>query len=207
MSCHCTEKEANWQPDHTSREICYTENNITILPTMANGSNEQTTEQLLERYKQIVESTPVCIKVFDGDGKLIFINKGGREEHNINGTDDISRWNWIATVKKEYQPEVLEAFKKGLMGVSSRVTMEHTREGSNHAWCEGIISPIKDENGNVTLLLFYSIDVTGREIAEAALMEKEQWMRKKNEELEEINKRLIGKDSEMAELKNKQDGQ
>ena len=168
---------------------------------MTNGADKQTTEQLLEQYKQTVESTPVCIKVFDGAGKLIFINKGGREEHNLNDTDDISKWNWVATVKPEYQAEVEEAFKKGLAGVSSRVVMEHTEEGSNHQWCEGLISPIKDDQGNTKLLLFYSIDVSDREKAYAELIKKEHGLRIRNEELEELNKTLLGKDSEIAEMK------
>ncbi|OGM93140.1 hypothetical protein A2372_01885 [Candidatus Wolfebacteria bacterium RIFOXYB1_FULL_54_12] len=180
--------------------------NFSTMNNTANNLPERSvTEQELAQYKQIVESTPVCIKVFDSAGKLIFINKGGREEHGINDTDDIAKWNWVATVKPEYRPEVLEAFKKGLMGISSRVTMEHTEEGSDHAWCEGIISPIKDENDKVTLLLFYSIDVTDREKAEAEIIKREQAMRQRNEELAEMNKILIGKDSEMAEIKRKQD--
>jgi len=170
-----------------------------------NSPERRVAEEEFAQYKQIVESTPVCIKVFDNAGKLIFINKGGREEHGINDTDDIAEWNWVATVKPEYRPEVLEAFKKGLMGVSSRVTMEHTEEGSNHEWCEGIISPIKDEHDKVTLLLFYSIDVTDREKAEAEIIKREQAMRQRNEELADMNKILIGKDSEIADIKRKQD--
>jgi len=172
---------------------------------MNNAVKNNISEHELAQYKQIVESTPVCIKVFDSTGKLIFINKGGREEHFISDTDDIAKWDWVATVKPEYRPHVLEAFKKGLMGVSSRVIMEHTKEGSNHEWCEGIISPIKDEHNEVTLLLFYSIDVTDREKAEAEIVKREQVMRQRNDELAEMNKILIGKDSEMAEIKRKQD--
>ena len=170
-----------------------------------NSPERRVAEEELAQYKQIVESTPVCIKVFDSAGKLIFINKGGRDEHDIKDTDDIAKWDWVATVKPEYRPHVLEAFKKGLMGVSSRVVMEHTEEGSNHEWCEGIISPIKDESDKVTLLLFYSIDVTDREKAEAEIIKREQAMRQRNDELAEMNKILIGEDSEMAEIKRKKD--
>lgn len=171
--------------------------------TQNNSPENKISEEEFAQYKQIVESTPVCIKVFDSSGKLLFINKGGRDEHFIKDTDDITKWDWVATVKPEYRPEVTEAFKKGLAGESSRVTMEHTEEGSDHAWCEGIISPIKDEKGGVKLLLFYSIDVTDRERAEAELLKTEHGLRVRNEALAELNKTLIGKDSEMAEMKQK----
>lgn len=169
--------------------------------TQNNPSENKLPEEEFTQYKQIVESTPVCIKVFNSVGKLLFINKGGRDEHFIKDTDDITKWDWVGTVKPEYRPEVTEAFKKGLAGESSRVTLEHTEEGSNHTWCEGLISPIKNAKGEVTLLLFYSIDVTDRERAEAELLKTEHGLRVRNEALAELNKTLIGKDSEMAEMK------
>ena len=46
-----------------------------------------------EKYSELIESTPLCIKVFDENRKMIFLNKGGREEHFIKDTDDISKWD------------------------------------------------------------------------------------------------------------------
>lgn len=171
------------------------------MDTLEQNSEAQILKQNLERYKQIIDSTPVCIKVFDNEGGLIFINKGGRKEHFIKDTDDISKWNWIDTVKEEYRSRVLEAFKNGLAGESSTVMMEHTPEGSDHRWCEGIISPIKNENGKVNLLLFYSIDATKRELAREELVEEEKGLRLRNEELAEMNNLLIQKELKMEELK------
>lgn len=156
-----------------------------------------------ELYEQLVESTPLCIKAFDADGKLIFVNKGGRKEHFLKDTDDISRWNWIETVKEKYRPDVLVAFKNGLKGESSRMKMEHTPEGSDHRWCEGIISPIKDKEGKTRMLLFYSIDVTDRETAEAELIKKEKDLQLRNNELGEMNRLLLEREESMTRLKDK----
>src|SRR3990172_9335705 len=118
-------------------------------------SEEEKLRESLQDYRQLIDSTPICIKVFDAKGKLIFINKGGRDEHFIKDSDDITKWDWAGTVKKEYQQRILDAFKRGLQGEVSEVIMEHTPEGSKHAWCEGIISPIRGNDGKVSLLLFY----------------------------------------------------
>ncbi|OGV91645.1 hypothetical protein A2783_00305 [Microgenomates group bacterium RIFCSPHIGHO2_01_FULL_45_11] len=141
----------------------------------------------LERYRKIIDSTPICIKVFDSNGKLIFLNKGGRTEHFIKDTDDITKWDWLGTIKKEYQSKVLAAFQQSLKGQTARVVMEHTPLGSKHAWCEGVISPIRDETGKITLVLFYSIDITEKKRAEL--------------ELEKMNQLMIGRELRIKELK------
>ncbi len=157
----------------------------------------------LESYRQLVETTPLCIKVFDAAGKLIFINKGGRKEHSIKDTDDISKWDWVASVKKEYQPAALEAFKKGINGETAHVTFEHTPEGSDHQWCEGLISPIKDANGKVKSVLFYSLDASAKKAAEAELAQKAKDLQTRNEELENMNKLMVDRELKMVELKGK----
>ena len=157
----------------------------------------------LEGYKQLVETTPLCIKVFDAAGKLIFINKGGRKEHSIKDTDDISKWDWVGTVKKEYQQAAMEAFKKGLQGKTSHITFEHTPEGSDHQWCEGLISPIKDANGKVKSVLFYSLDASAKKTAEAELAQKAKDLQNRNEELENMNKLMVDRELKMVDLKGK----
>jgi PAS domain S-box-containing protein len=167
------------------------------------SSEEAKLKDSLERYEQLINETPICIKVFDATGKLIFLNKGGRDEHFVKDTDDISKWDWAATVKKEYQAKVLDAFQRGLKGEASHVEMEHTSEGSKHSWCEGVISPIKNDKGEVTSLLFYSIDATEKKLAEKKLLEKETDLKRRNEELEKMNKLMVGRELKMVELKNK----
>src|SRR3989344_1753631 len=137
------------------------------------SSDEEKLKDSLVRYQQMINDTPMCIKVFDSTGNLIFINKGGKNEHFIKDSDDITKWDWVSTVKKEYQPQVLEAFHRGLQGEASEILMEHTPEGSTHQWCQGIISPLRGNDGKVSLLLFYSIDATAKMKAKAELEKRE----------------------------------
>lgn len=139
-----------------------------------NGTQNEKFGTTENDFYELVDNTPICIKAFDKNGKLIFINKGGREEHFIKDTDDISKWDWLATVKESYRAGAWEKFEKALKGESSTVEFEHTPEGSSHEWCSGTLSPIKDKDGNVKSVLFYSIDISALKRAELEAKERER---------------------------------
>ena len=143
----------------------------------------------------LIDATPMCIKLFDGKGNLVFINKFGKKEHHLSENDDISKWDWMNTIKKEYQSEVKSKFSKVLAGSPVEyVEFEHTPEGSDHDWCSGALSSVKDEQGIVNGILFYSIDVSAKKAAER--IEKE-----KLEEIEKMNQLMIGRELKMVDLK------
>lgn len=143
----------------------------------------------------LMDVTPMCIKLFDGKGTLIFINKFGRKEHKLSDTDDISKWDWMGTIKKEYQDEVKKKFSAILAGSSTEyVEFQHTPEGSDHLWCSGALSSVKNEEGFVEGVLFYSIDVSARKAAEKEAEEK-------MEEIQKMNKLMVGRELKMIELK------
>lgn len=131
----------------------------------------KTIEEEARNFRDLIDSTPLCIKIFDGSGKLLFLNRGGRDEHSIKDTEDITKWDWVSTVKNEYRPAVMSAFERALKGEYTRVEMEHV-PGMGHAWCSGFVSPIKDDSGKIRKILFYSIDATEKHIAENKLKEE-----------------------------------
>lgn len=131
-----------------------------------------------EKYRNLIENTPLCIKVFDENRNMIFLNKGGREEHFIKDTDDISKWDWLNTVKEQYQDEAKKKFSNAFIkGESSMIEFEHVPEKSTHEWCSSLISPIKDKNGKVTSVLFLSSDITALKRAELEAKKNERMFR------------------------------
>ncbi len=127
-------------------------------------------------YFTLMENTPLTLVVFDKDGKLIFINKGGREEYFIKDTDDISKWSWLATVKEPYRDIVRGKFQNALRGQAVNFEFEHTPEGSKYAWCSGFMSPIKDGTGAMKAIFFYSYDITAMKRAELEAKENKMAM-------------------------------
>jgi len=144
----------------------------------------------------LIDNTPMCIKLFDGKGNLLFLNKFGREEHFLSDDADVSKWDWRGTIKNEYLPEVDKKVEAVLNGRPiENLEFEHTREGSTHEWCAGALSSVKDEQGNVAGILFYSIDITDKKKAEKAIEDKVH-------ELETMNKFMVDREIKMVELKN-----
>jgi PAS domain S-box-containing protein len=115
-------------------------------------------------YRELVENTPLCVKVFDKDGKLLYVSKGGREEHFLldKSEEEIRQWDWMGTIKSEYQQAVKEVFDRVFESCrQEKIEFEHVSEGSNNEWCLGVISPINDEaTGKVKYVLFYSVDIS-----------------------------------------------
>lgn len=130
-----------------------------IIATGINITEEKISE---DKYQNLIENTPLCVKVFDKDGGLIFVNKGGREEHFLmdKNEEEIKKWDWLETVKDEYRDYAKSKFKEALEGKSSFMELEHTKEGATHSWCRGYISPIKDDKNKIKSILFYSFDIT-----------------------------------------------
>lgn len=126
-------------------------------------------------FEDIVENTDTCIKVFNKDGKIIFLNKGGRIEHSVKTGNDIQKFNWLSTVDDKYKLVTEKAFNEALNGKEQRIEYKHKPEGSNHEWCLGNISPIINRNGEIKNILFYSFDITD--------------LKKAEEKLEEVKKR------------------
>ncbi len=144
----------------------------------------------------LLDNTAMCIKLFDSKGNLLFLNKYGRKEHFLADDADISKWNWKATIKKEYLDDVEKKILAIMSGsLVEKVEFEHTKEGSDHEWCAGALSSVKDEQGFVSGILFYSIDVTDKKKAEKVIKER-------MEELEKMNKLMVDREMKMIDLKN-----
>lgn len=143
----------------------------------------------------LLDASPMCVKLFDSKGTLVFINKFGRNEHHITPSEDISKWNWVNTIEPEYQDEVRKKFTAVLSGSPVEyVEFRHTKEGSDHEWCSGALSSVKDEHGNINGVLFYSIDVSAKKQAEKKVTEKMQ-------EIEKMNHLMVNRELRMIDLK------
>lgn len=137
----------------------------------------QVVEQSSDEEKwNFIDNTPLCVKVFDKQGKLIFVNRGGRKEHFLKETDNILQWNWLDTVKEEYRVLVEEKLHRALQGEDGVCELEHTPEGSSNEWCSLTFSSVKDaKTSSVQSVLVFSTDIT--------FLKKLGLVSKKNEEM------------------------
>jgi len=140
------------------------------------------------KYAELIQTTPLCVKVFDSKGNLLFINKGGRDEHFLTDSDDISKWDWLGTVEKKYHKAVNEKFDAALKGESGSIEFEHVPGSSKFKWCSSSFSPIKGSDGKVKEILIFSSDITALKDVEFQL---EQKVEKRTRDLQKANRALV----------------
>ncbi len=147
-------------------------------------------------YKTLLDTAPLCIKLFDAQGNLVSVNKGAREEHFLldKSDEEIKHWKYMDCIEEKYHDLVKESMKKALEGESSEFDMEHVPGTSTGHWCHSSLAPAKDKNGNFKYILFISKDVTSEKEAE---IQKDENIK----ELKKLNQLMIDRELKMIELK------
>lgn len=130
-----------------------------------------------EEFKQrLLESSSDCIIVLDRQGRLIYINEGGKQLMQIDKIENYLDKKWSAIYPPEGAAEVEEAIFLALRGQPNRFQNSCPTVKGIPKWWDIAVSPIFDEEGEVYQILFVSRDVTNNKRYEAQL-------HKTNEEL------------------------
>ncbi|MFZ3044151.1 MAG: PAS domain S-box protein [Minisyncoccia bacterium] len=145
-------------------------------------------------FSTLAQSSPDCIKLFDTKGKLIFMNEGGLKEHGYKNIEEALKGDYLGTMLPESQEAFRAAFAAALVGDSSSMEAEHTKEGSNREWCLEMLTPIQDLSGEISGVMGISRDITHRKKMEEELQEKV-------DDLEKANRLMVGRELKMIELK------
>lgn len=194
-------------PEKSRHEWCYS----TISPLKANNgeikyvlfSSVDIThykEESLQAKKDekmfslLLESAPLCIKWFDNKGNLLSVNKGAREEHHLveKTEEEIKSWDYWSCIDPAYHNSIKQYMKEAITEQkTTSFDMKHVPGTSNGLWCHSVISPVKDEEGNVEFVLFLSQDIT----------EQKQYM----DEISKMNKMMVDRELKMVELKKELD--
>lgn len=121
-----------------------------------------------EDYKILMENVPLCVKIFDSQGNLDFINKTGRQEHFIEGLTEegIKQWDYLSVFDESYQEEVKTKMKLALTGIGNAFEARHVPAHSKNLWCYCIITPIIGDDNKVKYILFISRDITEEKLLE-----------------------------------------
>lgn len=113
-----------------------------------------------EKYKTLAETSPDCIKLFNQQGELLYINKAGLEEHRLKDMTEAMNWDYLGCVIKKDQKKFKESFKKALAGEINTIEIEHTHEGSVREVCLETMAPVKNQKGEVEAVYGVSRDIS-----------------------------------------------
>jgi PAS domain S-box-containing protein len=112
-----------------------------------------------EKFRALVESSPDCIKYLDVKGKLLYLSPGGLAEHKLSKMEDGVGFDYMATIEKEYHPQVAAAFAEALKGKTTTFPIKHVPGVCTRDWCSLTLAPVKNKSGEVISVFGVSRDI------------------------------------------------
>ncbi|MDB6025223.1 MAG: multi-sensor signal transduction histidine kinase [Verrucomicrobiales bacterium] len=134
---------------------------------------QESLRQSEEFSRTIVESSQDCFKTLTLDGKLLWINKAGRETLHITGLADVLGKSWTEFWNGEDRMNAKRAVAIAATGGVGKFVGCLEIQGEPR-WWNVVITPILDAQGHPEKLLAVSRDVTERKRAADALHQRTQ---------------------------------
>lgn len=148
-----------------------------------------------ERFRVLAELSPDCIKIFDADYKIDFMNRGGLEEHGFARMEDAVGLDWTDTVVPEQRSKIAQKMQEGIKEKKTvTFDVQHLPQFSNRGWCSMVVSPVFDRSGDFQYFIGISRDITDRKRSEDEMV-------KRMKDIEKLNALMIGRELKMIELK------
>ncbi|OGF27688.1 hypothetical protein A2303_00465 [Candidatus Falkowbacteria bacterium RIFOXYB2_FULL_47_14] len=121
---------------------------------------QEALRQSEEKYKALAETSPDCIKLFDPEGRLLYINKAGLEEHGLKSIEEATDWDYFGCMVEKDRGKFRKTFEKALAGETSTIEIEHTPEGANRDVCLETMTPVRNKKGEVEAVYGVSRDIS-----------------------------------------------
>jgi two-component system NtrC family sensor kinase len=151
------------------------------------------------RHRSLVEGSPNCVVLFDGEGRSVTVNRSGtellgRREEDLIGKKIGELWP-VASGLDGVVADVLQGERRQFDVANARP------DGRKVEWT-AVLNPISDSNGDIRSFVGIFMDVTEQKEAEKELRRYhehlEEMVRERTAELSEVNARL---EQEIAERK------
>jgi PAS domain S-box-containing protein len=110
--------------------------------------------------RTVLESSPDCLKILDGEGHLLFMNFNGLCQMEIDDFSDFKNKKWWTLWGAENQDLVKDAVNKALKGQTVQFTAFCPTAKGTPKWWDVMVSPVGKPGEQVQQLLSVSRDVT-----------------------------------------------
>lgn len=118
--------------------------------------------------RQILESSPDCVKVLDLEGRLLYMNVGGQRLLEICDFD-YGNFSWLEFWQGSSRQSAKQALEKAISGSVGKFQGYCPTIKGRLKWWEVVVTPIFNADGQVEQLLSVSRDITERKQAEQQL--------------------------------------
>lgn len=127
--------------------------------------------------REILETVPVCIKVFDKNLKLVFMNAQGLTEHMLTATSDFKSYDYFASIAETDREKIKQLTRDAFEGKIQFTEFEHIPGLSRRRWCFSVASPLYDPSNKVRYSMLSSMDFTEHEQAEIVLRRERRMLK------------------------------
>jgi len=123
--------------------------------------------------RQVIESSPDCIKILDRHANLLWMSGPGRRAMQIGETQEIASSPWLESWQGEDLAGARAALESAMAGGTGRFTGFCPTAMGEPRWWDVIVTALATADGTVDRLLSVSRDITGYVHAQQQLQESE----------------------------------
>ncbi|MBD1887704.1 PAS domain S-box protein [Coleofasciculus sp. FACHB-SPT9] len=137
------------------------------------GIPETAWRQSQEFNQQLLDSSDDCIKVFDLEGRILFMSQAGQVRLGIRDITPFLNTSWAEFWQGAVKQAAIEAIAKARNGEVCTFQGACLTLNGELKWWDHKISPIREANGQVERLLCISREITEHRLMELAVRESE----------------------------------
>jgi len=123
---------------------------------------EEALQKSQTHLKTIIDNEPECVKLVDSRGILLEMNPAGLEILEAATLEEAQQHSLIDYILPQWRAPFLDLHKKVMEGENGILEFEVQGLKGTKRWLETHATPLRDNNGNVTMLLGITRDTTER---------------------------------------------
>ena len=123
---------------------------------------ENALSQSQKHLSTIIETEPECVKLVDADGKLVEMNPAGLKMLEVDTLEEAQNYTLIHYILPKWRAPFIALHKRVMNGENAILEFEIKGIKGTHRWLETHATPLRDANGNITMLLGITRDTTQR---------------------------------------------
>ncbi len=163
---------------------------------------EQALSESEALYRSVLETSADCIKIIDLEGRIQLMNAPGLKAMELECIEMVRGANWAELWPDEGRTSVRAAMEQACSGKLARFSAFCPTALGNPKWWDVVVTPMCNENEQVTSLLSISRDVTAQHEASAKL----EWAGKHDPLTELPNRRAFQAHLEAVSKKARETG-